>query len=200
MTTTSSGLIEGARRQDSSAWSRLVRFYSPLVYHWCRHNAELRPEDAADVLQEVFTAVARSIQNFKKEDEQGSFRGWLRVITSNKIKDWRNRNEKQTPATGGSDAARIIQQVPDLLPKLPADEALSSSEQLCEQALIINRLLEELRPLFNQRSWKAFWQSELAGRPRCEIAEEFGMSIDAVNMAIYRIRKRLREELEGFQK
>ncbi len=204
MVSTSSDLIDGVRRHDPLAWGRLVRIYSPLVYHWCRHRAELSAEDAADVLQEVFASVARSIGEFERRKtsnengQPGTFRGWLRVLTSNKIHDFHRRNAHQTQATGGSDAIQRLSQVPDLFPGNSDSESPASGEEICEQSILINRLLDELRPRYKEESWKAFWQSELAGRPRQEIANELGMSIDAVNMAIFRIRKRLREELEGF--
>ena len=98
MVSTSSDLIDGVRRQDSLAWVRLVRIYSPLVYHWCRQKERLPPEDAADVLQDVFSAVAKGITGFQKNDNQGSFRGWLRRITTNKIHDFHRRNSQLAPS------------------------------------------------------------------------------------------------------
>src|SRR5262245_31027019 len=55
---TSSGLLERVKAQDQAAWERLVSLYSPLLYRWCR-QAGLQAEDARDIGQEVFTAVAR---------------------------------------------------------------------------------------------------------------------------------------------
>jgi RNA polymerase sigma-70 factor (ECF subfamily) len=195
---TSSDLIQGVRRHDQAAWKRLVRVYSGLVYYWCRREARLSPDDADDVLQAVFMAVARSIGDLQQGNGGGSFRGWLRAITTNKIRDHLRRELQQPQAEGGSDAARKLSQVPEPFPESPDTAAATSPhDAVCEQSILINRLLEELRPQFDAKSWTAFWQSEIRGRPRQEIADELQMSPAAVNQAIYRIRKRLRQELGG---
>jgi RNA polymerase sigma-70 factor (ECF subfamily) len=169
------------------------------VYYWCRREALLSPEDADDVLQAVFMSVARSIGDFQKVNGGGSFRGWLRVITMNKIRDQLRCELQQPKAQGGSDGARKLSQLPEQFPETSdAGEPSSPSDALCEQSILINRLLEELRPQFDEKSWTAFWQSEIRGRPRQEIADELQMSPAAVNQAIYRIRKRLRQELGYF--
>ena len=190
---TSSDLISRVQRDEPEAWARLVRLYSPLVYFWCRRQADLSPEDAADVMQSVFLAVARGIGGFVKRDGCGSFRGWLRVTTSNKLRDHLRGNSRRPRAVGGSAADRILREVPARNRPLPD---LSEGDARSERAILIDSVLEELRPQFDAKSWQAFWQAELDGRPRREIAEELQMSLSAVNQAIYRIRKRLRQELE----
>ena len=57
---TSRSLLERARSHDTDAWNRLVDFYSPLVYGWCR-RWRLRDEDLADIFQEVFRSVAQNL-------------------------------------------------------------------------------------------------------------------------------------------
>src|SRR5436190_6698074 len=63
---TSRSLMERVRADDASAWDRLVSLYAPLVFYWCR-RADLQEEDAADVLQEVFLAVATHLRGFRKD-------------------------------------------------------------------------------------------------------------------------------------
>src|SRR5277367_2420601 len=85
-TATFRGLLERVRVDDEAAWHRLVDLYAPLVYRWCRRSG-LPEQDAADVFQDVFQAVATHIAGFRKEKESDTFRGWLRTITRNKIRD-----------------------------------------------------------------------------------------------------------------
>src|SRR5437867_2680850 len=73
---TSLSLLARVRAHDQAAWERLVGLYGPLVYGWCL-RAGLRKEDAADIGQEVFAAVARKIQSFRHDRQGDSFRGWL---------------------------------------------------------------------------------------------------------------------------
>lgn len=194
--TTSSGLLESARQMDPLAWNRLVSTYSRLVWYWCRVKAGLSPEDSADVMQEVFKSVVRKIGDFKKEE--GTFRGWLRTITTNKIRDLIRKKSRQPRAAGGSGAADRIKQIEDLFPAPHDEEGLSSGDHHRERNILIHRVLEELRPQFQEQSWNAFWQVKIVGRLAAEVAKELGMTEGAVTQAIHRIRKRLKEELKGF--
>src|SRR5262249_27276083 len=67
---TSLGLLERARSHDAAAWGRLVQLYAPLVDRWCR-QASLQDADAADVRQEVFLAVARGLDEFRRDSAGG---------------------------------------------------------------------------------------------------------------------------------
>ena len=53
----SSSLLARVKGRDADAWRRLVKLYGPLVYDRSR-QAGLQAEDAADVVQEGFAAVA----------------------------------------------------------------------------------------------------------------------------------------------
>src|SRR2546429_459226 len=100
---TSPSLLARARANQPAAWEQLVDLYAPLVYHWCR-RAALGPEDTADVFQEVFRAVARNLSDFRREREGDTFRGWLRTITRNKVRDHYRRHQEGPQAIGGTDA------------------------------------------------------------------------------------------------
>src|SRR5437899_3039863 len=71
---TSLSLLDKVRSNDQAAWERLVSLYTPLVDWWCRRH-RLQDADTADVRQKVFMAVARRIDEFRREQASGSFRG-----------------------------------------------------------------------------------------------------------------------------
>jgi RNA polymerase sigma-70 factor (ECF subfamily) len=111
---TSLTLLEKARSgSDPSAWERLVSLYEPLVRRWAR-LAGFQEADADDICQDVFTAVSRSLGDFERSREQGTFRGWLRRITQNKLRDRWQREGKWMEGVGGSDAYERMLQVPSL--------------------------------------------------------------------------------------
>ena len=62
---TSKSLLGRARDGDAIAWDRLSLLYAPLVFHLCRRRG-LRDPDAADVVQDVFQAVATHLGAFRK--------------------------------------------------------------------------------------------------------------------------------------
>lgn len=187
---TSLTLLEKVRSQHPESWDRLVELYGPLVYHWCS-RANLATEDASDVFQEVFQAVAAHINRFQKDHEQGSFRGWLRTIASNKIRDHFRKQAKQAVAQGGTDAQMHLQDLPDPL----VDVNESEEETVLQQSL--RDALEWVRGDFQPGTWQAFWESQIEGRETLEIAEKLNMTPAAVRKAKYRVLRRLREELQG---
>ena len=69
----SSTLLEQVRAGRPDAWRRLVDLYGPAVYRWCRQLG-VSQADAADVVQEVFGAVAAHARQFHR-DRPGDARG-----------------------------------------------------------------------------------------------------------------------------
>jgi RNA polymerase sigma-70 factor (ECF subfamily) len=185
---TSPSLLLRVKANQEGAWERLVDLYAPLVYHWCR-RASLGPEDAADVFQEVFRALALHIGTFHRDRAGDSFRGWLRTITQNKIRDHFRRLEHQPRAAGGTDANLCLQAVPD---PATTEEDPSEADVVHRQ---LHRLLEEIQGEFEARTWRAFWQVQMEGRGTDEVAVELGMTPAAVRKAKFRVLRRLRQEL-----
>ena len=188
-TGTSRSLLERVKADDAAAWERLVALYAPLVFHWCR-RLDLREQDSADVFQEVFQSVARHIRTFRKEREGDTFRGWLRTITRNKIRDHFRNQQHQPAAAGGSEIHQQLLQVPD--PLLPDDDP--SEEDVKRRQLL--QALEWIAGDFEERTWKAFWKVQIEGQDTAAVAQELQMTPAAVRKAKYRVLERLREELK----
>jgi RNA polymerase sigma-70 factor (ECF subfamily) len=184
---TRSSLLERVKSKDADAWRRLVDLYGPLVFHWCRRQ-NLPPEDVADVFQEVFRAVAIHIVHFRKERPSDSFRGWLLVITQNKIRDHYRRLGKGPVAVGGSDACRQLDQV-------PAPASSSDAGEMDQQHQLLHRGLDLIRAEFEERTWEAFWGVVVEGRTPAEMADALGITANAVYKSKARVLRRLREEL-----
>ncbi|MCI0702834.1 MAG: sigma-70 family RNA polymerase sigma factor [Planctomycetia bacterium] len=181
---TSVSLLNRAKVFEPAAWARLVDLYGPLVYRWCM-RAGLQPADAADVGQEVFSAVARAIAKFRRERPGDSFRGWLYTITRNKLRDW--ANSPHPVPVGGSGALHHVEQL-----RADADEPNSVSDD--ERGYLIRRAVELVRGDFEPNTWSAFWRSAVDGQPADEVAAELGITRNAVYLAKARVRKRLLDE------
>jgi RNA polymerase sigma-70 factor (ECF subfamily) len=187
--TTSRSLLERVKCDEPEAWDRLVSLYAPLVYQWCRAWG-LREQDATDIIQEVFQAVAVHVGKFRKEREGDTFRGWLRTITRNKVHDYFRRRSREPEGVGGSEALAQLAQLPAPRPR----EASSFAEEHGERALVA-RALELIRREFTERTWQAFYRTAIDGRSAPEVAAELSMSAGAVRVAKSRVLQRLREEL-----
>lgn len=176
-------LLERLRTRDSGAWERLARLYGQTVYGWCR-RAGVSETDAADVCQDVFTAVARTIADFRRERPGDSFRGWLWTITRNKVRDHWRRLADRAQAAGGTTAQEVMRQVPE--------EATDS--EVDADGDLYRRALELIRTEFEERTWRAFLMVTMEARLPADVAAELGMTPGAVYIAKSRVLKRLREE------
>jgi RNA polymerase sigma-70 factor, ECF subfamily len=188
---TSSSLLERARAHDPSAWRRLADLYGPLIYRWCRHVG-LQPDDAADVVQEVFRSVAGHLERFRKEQPGDSFRGWLWTIARNKIRDHFRARKDRPQAAGGTDAHRQMMNW-----AAPDDPSASASSKSPLGRTPLQLALEAIRGDFGENAWKAFWMTTVEQHSSQDVARELGMTANAVRLAKSRILKRLRQELGG---
>jgi RNA polymerase sigma-70 factor, ECF subfamily len=186
---TSLGLLQGLQANDPDAWQRLNGVYGPLIDYWCR-RAQLQEADAADVRQEVFMAVARKIGDFRREAAAGSFRGWLRAITRNKITDLERKRRGQLAAAGGDE------QLGQIAAK-GGDDEIAKDEVTVESQILYRNALALLRQDFEERTWRAFWSVVIEGRSPSAVAIDLDVSVNVVYLAKSRVLARLREEFAG---
>ena len=81
----SSDLNSNHSEELNLAWSRFVKLYTPMIFFWGR-KCGLQTEDASDLAQDVLTLILKKLPTFEY-DQTKSFRGWLRTITLNKLRD-----------------------------------------------------------------------------------------------------------------
>jgi RNA polymerase sigma-70 factor (ECF subfamily) len=137
---TSTGLLQRVQAKDPDAWTRLVNLYGPLVYHWCR-QANLKAEDAVDVVQETFLAVSNHIDSFRRDRPGDSFRGWLWTVTRNKIQDHFRRLQGHAQGQGGTEALQELDAVPDVLREQePSAPSTGMEPSLYQRVLASTRL------------------------------------------------------------
>jgi len=185
----SKSLVRRAQRADPAAWDRLVRIYSPIVYGWAR-GAGLQPDDASDVMQDVFHTLTTQLSKFERRTASDSFRGWLYTVTRNKIRDYFRGRRDQAQAVGGTKAQARWQEVPDG----PPDE--TSLEGKSEIQGVRRRALELASGDFESRTWQAFWRTAVEGDGPNDVAKDLGISVWAVYKARTRVLTKLRAEFE----
>ncbi len=185
LNSTSVTLLVRVQELEPQAWERFLHLYGPLVYGWCL-QARLNPTDAADVMQEVFTAIFSGIREFRLDQPGSTLRGWLRVICRHKLADF-FRRQATTPQAVGS-AIELAAQ---------AEAEDDPASQHAEQNGLISRAAALVRGEFEQRTWQAFWLVTVDHRPVADVAAELGMTAGAVRQAKYMVLRRLRAELSN---
>jgi len=183
LTTQSSLLIRLRSRDDSEAWSRFARLYTPLVHHWVSRLG-VESNHADDLVQEVFVVLLGRISLIAM-DQPKSFRAWLRTVTLNKCRDHFRRQNRLTEP-------RLMEQM-EIAERDPA--AILTEEEY--RKYVARAALQLMRDSFSETTWRACWEQVACGRTAAEVAADLGITENAVYLARGRVLKRLREELDG---
>lgn len=190
MQETSLSLLERLQSQsDPAGWERLVELYDPLIRSWLSRLG-LQPADRDDLTQEVISRVVQKIGTFQRSEE-GSFRGWLRGITVNCLREFWRDAKRRPRAAGGSDFAVVLEQLQD------SDHALSRVWDDEHDQHVVRSLLAIVEPLFEPATVQAFRRTVIDGQEATAAAAELGISVNAVLIAKSRVLRRLRHEAAG---
>jgi RNA polymerase sigma-70 factor (ECF subfamily) len=191
MNETSLSLLRRLRRSpESESWSRLVELYAPLIRAWLR-KYDVQDSDANDLVQEVLVAVSKDLGKFEHAGQPGAFRAWLRAIMVNRLrKFWRARDRRPQARADSEINARLAQ----------LDDPSSETSQIWNREhdqYVLRQLLALAEPHFAKNTWTAFCRVALDGAKPDVVAEEMGISRNAVIIAKCRVLSRLRQESEG---
>jgi RNA polymerase sigma-70 factor (ECF subfamily) len=184
-------VVHRAQADDAEAWEQLVRAYSRRIYRWCRMDG-LQAADAANLVQEVLRSVASGLAEFRHDRAGDTFRGWLRRITENKIRDHFRRERRQVAhAAGGTDA---YEQLANLAGDAEASAWWVESRLAGTHAPQLDpAIVAQVRNEFSARDWRLFWRVVVDGQSAGEAGAEVGASANAARLVKMRILRRLRE-------
>jgi RNA polymerase sigma-70 factor (ECF subfamily) len=177
--TTSLSLVERLRDPaDRDAWARLAQLYTGLLKAWFA-AAGLQPADRDDLTQEALAVVLRRVPDFEHRGRPGGFRAWLRGIATNLLREhWR---------------ARPVAQADSVLVELvDPGSGLSRTWDAEHERHVLAGLLDLARPEFAESTWQAFRRTAFGGEPARRVAEDLGLSVNAVLIAKSRVLARLR--------
>ena len=128
---------------------------------------------------------------FEHAGQPGAFRGWLKAILVNRLrKFWRSR-DRRPQARGDSDIDARLAQLDD-----PSSEMSLIWNREHDQ-YVLRQLLALAEPHFARTTWTAFCRVALDGAKPDVVAQEMGISRNAVVIAKCRVLSRLRQESEG---
>jgi RNA polymerase sigma-70 factor (ECF subfamily) len=182
-------MLRRAQDHDPDAWRRLVDYYAPRVRMWVGQY-RLQAADAADVVQEVFLAVASGLERFRRDRQGDTFRGWLRGITRHKLQDFFRQWHKLQEEAGCME--------PELLAScLMGDGAQGTQVQvqgfpddgpICPEYELLFRLQSECSEL----EWRIFVRLVGDQQGAAEVADEFHVTRNVVYLTKSRVLKKAR--------
>lgn len=187
-------LLERAKSGCDDDWRLLVQVYGPLVYGWIR-QCGAQPADAADVMQDTFMAVAKSLGRFDAERPDATFRGWLWTIAKHKLRD---RQRVDVASVGSGD--QVTQQALTQLEWNGTGSIEPPSSLEDDTRAVRWRMIEALKDSFEPKTWQMFWATMVEGHDAQEVADAMDVSRWTVYKARSRVLQRLQQELRGFAK
>lgn len=170
-------LVKQAQKGKKSAWVTLVKRYEKNLYNYTLRMVS-NPDDALDLMQDVFMAVFRNLASFRGDSP---FKGWLFKIAHYRCIEFYRRKK---PTQSLDDAPEQQEQSDDTCP-----EAHFFSGQ---QASLLKKAMQTL-PV-NQKL-----VVELKFFQHCtfdDISKQLGVSVNTVKSRLYSALDKLKDHLE----
>ena len=176
---------------NQDAWEEFIENYTPRIFAWCRRY-RLQDSDAADVTQDVLSKLIRAMQTFEYNTNRGSFRGWLKTVTNNTIRDMLSASARPGRGVGDTQANARLQLIQD-------EDALNDLANVIEEEAereILREAEERVRLRVKPETWRAYEMTVKQAIKAPEAAEKSGMSVSDIYVSKSRVIKMVREEAE----
>ena len=178
--------------QNEEAFTELVNRYSDKVYRLA-YRITGNPDDAEEVLQEVFIILVEKLGTFRRESR---FSTWLYRVAANASYMFLRGGKKEKQSKVSIDDYKpyndhgVLQGVEDTDWSEIPDYKLLSQEgtQIIEKA--IDELPEEYKIVFHMK--------DIEGMTSKEIAKVLNLSLPAVKSRVLRARLFLRDRLSNY--
>ena len=161
-------------------WGIFVDRYGPIICGFAR-NAGLPSGEADDIMQTVLFNFFKVADRFEYDPSKGRFRGYLKRITLNAIRQrYRKKQEKNIDTHG-------LHSAEDPRDGLEAVFDREWAEHLLSEAMT------EARPKFEPKTWEAFELYGRRGMSAERTAERLEMTPESVRHAKSRVMRAVRE-------
>lgn len=180
-------IIKLTDQRNELAWTEFLCAYEPFLIQLVRRRGT--PErHVSDVTQQLLMAIAKTVEGWKPDGREASFRRWLSRVARNVALKYLIRERRQISGQGGTEFLQQMEREPDL-----ADHERQDGQY--EHELIV-WAAEQVRGEFRESSWKAFWATQVEGKSVADAAAEIGVSAGSIYMSRSRIFARIREKID----
>lgn len=180
--TISSELLNGAKAADQNAWRMILAQFNPKISVWLA-RAGVENRDIPDIAQDVWRSVLVSIQNFKRENADDTFCGWLRIITNRRVADYFEA-KKQNPA-------QLSLAFEPVMPADPASDILSLTNS--RQVALLKECMDQVQNEVQQLTWLVFQMHVMEEQSVKDVAKTLQIEEHTVYTSKSRVLRRLRE-------
>ena len=174
------------RDRDESAWRDFVNRYGVRIRAWCL-NRKLSPADADDVTQNVLLRLAKYMERFDYDSGQ-SFRGWLRRVTENAVRDFA-KSQLDSNAVGGT--AVLLQ-----LNEIQAPQSLIERLEEVYDLELFEEAMSRVSGRVTKQRWLAWQLTAQDGVPANKVATRLEIPIATVYSSRFQVQEYIRQEIE----
>ena len=178
--TRSSVLRAVANTENEAAWQRLFDLYAGFVFSIARSKG-LKEEDADDIVQIVFSDLARNLPTLQYDRAKGKFRSYLTGLVH-----WRVMDRLRYGKRDAELKANFLEEV--RAAGASADDGFPEREW---QAAAMEEALRRMKPDIRPEHYAAFVASAVEGQDTETVMRLYGLSRDN----LYQIRTRLTAKL-----
>jgi RNA polymerase sigma factor (sigma-70 family) len=171
-------------RADQESWREFFDLYWQLIYG-AAIKSGLTETEAQDAVQDTLLAVVQNIKQFQPDRERCSFKGWLMMLTRQRI-IWQLRQrlpvQRLDEGSDGDTRTAAIERV--------ADENAVNLEAFWDEEWQNNLLaaaVEQVKGQVSPRQFQIFDLYALQNWPVEEVARTLGISSGQVYLAKHRV-------------
>ncbi|MEM8913956.1 MAG: sigma-70 family RNA polymerase sigma factor [Planctomycetota bacterium] len=186
--TRASLLMQLRDAEDQVAWQQFVDRYGPMIYQWCRFW-RLQEADAEDITQTLLVKLFHRLSDFDYDPSVGSFRGWLKTVTHNAVRDFSRR---RTPAN-------VDEITWNVLREQPAHDDLATRMEKAYDLELLEHAKQRVRGRVAEHTWSAYELCEQGTLSTDDIAMKTGMQAAMVYVVKSKVIRMLKEELANLE-
>ena len=162
-------------------WNDFSKMYGSVIAGFAR-NAGAKPQEVDDILQEVMLGFFKQSRVFEYDPAKGRFRGYLKRITLNAIRD---RYRRKRPSVG----------LPESYDPPAGESELNAAWDREWTEHLLRRALEIVKTNIQPKTLEAFERYGVRGEPVASVAKDLDMSEASIRHAKMRVLDQMRQEI-----
>ena len=186
--------------EDQAGWSEFFDTYWRLIYKVARKTG-LNDAQAQDVVQNTFIYLTRRMPKFRYDRARGSFKSWLRAVTSSRICVYLRKEKghgelmRDPLPDASSDDAGVSEAWAD-----PAADVLGEIWQREWEQNLVATAFRRLRTKVSSQQLLIFRLTSVEELPLTQVARSLGVSLPKVYLARHRVGNLFKSEVERLRR
>jgi RNA polymerase sigma-70 factor (ECF subfamily) len=189
--TTTKALEELRESNDAAVWRQFQEYFYPVVANFARAGG-LSLADAQDAAQQVMLEFVQAFRAGKYEREKGRLSSWLYGLARRVVQNYRRHLPREQLISDNTSGTAFWDGIADK----------ESTKKLWDKEwreMALEKVLQQVRKETDKNVFEAFELYALKGKNVTEVAEQLGISRNAVYIAKSRVLTRLRQLQKEFE-